>query len=83
MREALRMATGLALVLGTLAVMPTVSAVAHERLLRCVTSPVSLQPGHKRQHFSQHRFYAPVHSAMYFSRAGSACRWKAAHRRRG
>ncbi len=58
-------------------------ATAAERLLRCATSPISTGPGHHPQTFAQHRFYAPVSSAMFFSHAGSACRWKTGQHRRG
>jgi len=63
-------------VLGTGLAMTPVSAQAQERLLRCATSPVSGSKGHHPRHFAQNRFYAPVNSAMFFSRAGSLCRWK-------
>lgn len=58
-------------------------AIAKERLLRCINAPVSIGRGHHAQHFAQHRLYAPVSSAMFFSHAGSACRWKSGQRRHG
>lgn len=51
-------------------------ARAQERLLRCATSPVSNSKGHHSRRFAQGHFYAPVNSAMFFSHAGSLCRWK-------
>ena len=83
MRGTGRAGIGLTLLLFAAVAMPTVPASARERLLRCATSPVAMRAGHHLQHFAQHRFYAPTHSAMFFSHEGSACRWKAAHRRRG
>jgi len=58
-------------------------AVTRERLLHCATSPAVTLSAHHQQHFSGHPFYAPVRSAMFFSRAGSACRWKPAQHRQG
>lgn len=67
---------------GVLVLHPDPSA-AQERLLHCATSPLSAAPGQHLQHFAQGRFYAPVRSAMFFSRSGSVCRWKAPLRRHG
>ncbi|WP_428394784.1 hypothetical protein [Lichenicoccus sp.] len=66
-------------------------AVARDRVLRCATSPSLGQalapeaapPGHVARADGGRRFYAPVRSAMFFSRAGSGCRWKLPHRHHG
>ena len=59
---------------------------ARERVFHCATSPV-LAPvaatGHGVRTNGGRRFYAPVRSAMFFSRAGSGCRWKVPRRHRG
>jgi hypothetical protein len=57
--------------------------MAQEHLLHCATSPLSAGSGRHLQHFAQQRFYAPVRSAMFFSHAGSVCRWKVPLRRHG
>ncbi|WP_428376994.1 hypothetical protein [Lichenicoccus sp.] len=84
MRGTIRMATCV-LALGTAALAGPAArpALAHERLLHCATSPASASPGHSVPHFAQRRYYAPVRSAMYFSRPGMLCRWKAPTRRHG
>ena len=79
----LRTGVSLALLAIALAAVRPTPAEARERLLHCATSSVTARPGHHQQRFAQHRFYAPVNSAMFFSRAGSVCRWKTMHRRRG
>lgn len=81
-RPGLKASLAMVLLVAVVAVAPA-PAMAKERLLRCVNAPVSIGRSHHRQHFAQHRLYAPVSSAMFFSHAGSACRWKSGQRRHG
>ncbi len=84
MRGTIRMATCIAaLATAALTGPGATPAVAHERLLHCATSPAAARPGHRVQHFAPRHYYAPVRSAMYFSRPYTLCRWKARVRRRG
>ena len=53
-------------------------ALARERLLRCATVPASTWFDHPPQGVTRRRGYAPLRNAMFFSRPGSACRWKVA-----
>ena len=65
-------------------------AAAADRVLRCATLPIlrpvlapqAAEPGPVARADGR-RFYAPVRSAMFFSRAGSGCRWKLPHRHHG
>nr|WP_321986019.1 hypothetical protein [uncultured Lichenicoccus sp.] len=84
MRGTIRMATcGLALCIAGPAGPAGRPALAHERLLHCATYPASARPGHRVQHFAPRHYFAPVRSAMYFSRPDVLCRWKAPTRRHG